>query len=100
MRFYGNLDTRGRLDSWARLSQLAVVSNLPWLCVGDFNEILSVTEKQGGVQRPSRQIDKFRCCINSCGLMDIGMWALGLHGVCIEMVWVGYEKELIMLLLQ
>ena len=69
--FYGNLDTRGRPDSWALLSRLAAVSNLPWLCVGDFNEVLSVTEKQGGVDRPSRQIENFRCYINSCGLMDI-----------------------------
>ena len=28
------------------------------------------------------------------------MWALGLRGVCIEMVWVGFGKELIVLLLQ
>ena len=70
--FYGNLDTGGRLESWARLSQLAIVNNIPWMCVGDFNEILSVTEKQGGLDRPSRQIENFRHCIDTCGLKDIG----------------------------
>ena len=57
--FYGNLDIGGRPESWARLSQLATMNNLPWMCVGDFNEILNVTEKQGGSDRPSRQIAKF-----------------------------------------
>ena len=57
--FYGNLDIGGRPESWARLSQLATMNNLPWMCVGNFNEILSVTEKQGGSDRPSRQIAKF-----------------------------------------
>ena len=70
--FYGNPDTHGRSESWARLSQLAASSNLPWLSVGDFNEVLNVTEKQGGLVKPSRQIDSFRCHVNSCGLKDIG----------------------------
>ena len=70
--FHGNPNTHGRLESWAHLSQLATTSNLPWLCVGDFNEVLSVTKKQGGLDKASRQIDNFQCCINSCGLKNIG----------------------------
>ena len=52
--FYGNPDIDGRPESWARLSQLAIMNNLPCMCVGDFNEILNVTEKQGGSDRSSR----------------------------------------------
>ena len=52
--FRGNPDTHGRPDSWAHLSQLATASNLPWLCVGDFNEVLCVTKKQDGLDRASR----------------------------------------------
>ena len=44
-RFYGHLDTQGRPKSWARLHQLAKTNNLPWICVGDFNEVFSVIEK-------------------------------------------------------
>ena len=47
-------------------------NNLPWICVGDFNEVLSVTKKQGGLDRPFRQIENFQQCINMCGLKDIG----------------------------
>ena len=70
--FHGNPNTHGRPKSWAHLSQLATTSNLHWLCVGDFNEVLNVTKKQGGLDRASRQIDNFQCCINSCGLKNIG----------------------------
>ena len=45
--------------------------------MGDFNEVLSVTKKQGRMDRPFRQIDNFRHCVNSCGLNDIdyvGSW--------------------------
>ena len=43
--FYGNPNTQGRPESWARLHQLAKTNNLPWICVGDFNEVFSVIEK-------------------------------------------------------
>ena len=39
--------------------------------IGDFNEVLSVNEKEGGVDRLSRQIEKFRCCLESTGLRDL-----------------------------
>ena len=71
-RLYGHLDTQGRPESWAHLHQLAKTNNLPWICVGDFNKVLSVTEKQGGLDTPFRQIENFRQCINTCGLKDIG----------------------------
>ena len=40
--------------------------------MGNFNKVLSVIEKQGGIDRPFREIDNFRNCVNSCGLNDIG----------------------------
>ena len=40
--------------------------------MGNFNKVLSVIEKQGGIDRPFRQIDNFRNYVNSCGLNDIG----------------------------
>ena len=44
----------------------------PWLCLGDFNEILSNDEKRGGVDRPQQAMDKFRDALCDFSLMDIG----------------------------
>ncbi|XP_075659574.1 uncharacterized protein LOC142629462 [Castanea sativa] len=53
--FYANLETSLRLDSW-RLSFLCDGSGLPWLVIGDFNEIVSASVKEGGAQRPNQQM--------------------------------------------
>ena len=37
---------------------------MPWACLGDFNEILSATEKAGGLDRPQQQMEGFREAIN------------------------------------
>ena len=42
------------------------------MCFGDFNEVLSMIEKMGGMQRPQRHIDEFRATINECGFKDLG----------------------------
>ena len=44
--FYGNPDTAKRPESWAKLKHLQGTSSLPWLAIGDFNEIISLTEKE------------------------------------------------------
>lgn len=44
----------------------------PWLCMGDFNEILFQHEKQGGVARAQHCMDKFREALEDCGLDDLG----------------------------
>lgn len=46
-------------------------SQLPWLCIGDFNEISSIWEKQGGAEVSSSRIEKFQAMISDCALMDL-----------------------------
>ena len=46
--FYGSPVTSQRGRSWELLRQLHSMSSLPWLCSGDFNEILADDEKVGG----------------------------------------------------
>ena len=46
-------------------------SNIPWLIVGDFNEITNVGEKLGGGVKPQTQMDKFVQVINDCALQEI-----------------------------
>ncbi|KAL0433047.1 UNVERIFIED_CONTAM: hypothetical protein Slati_2639000 [Sesamum latifolium] len=70
--FYSNPDTVRRKVSWALLQKLARISVRPWLCGGDFNEILSQAEKQGSLPRANWQIEEFRACLRDCRLLDLG----------------------------
>ena len=50
--FYNHPETHKRYESWNLLAFLNNQLHLPWLCLGDFNEILSMNEKFGGANRP------------------------------------------------
>lgn len=41
-------------------------NTLPWLCVGDYNEIVKHSEKLGSALRPARQMDRFCTVIHHC----------------------------------
>lgn len=69
--FYGNLDTSRRVESWKLLNSLFAVSPLPWLVIGDFNEIKLASEKEGGALRPKQQMAHFNSIVNSCGLREV-----------------------------
>ena len=56
--FYGHPETHRRRESWRFLNTLNNQFRLPWLCFGDFNEILSQEEKSGGALRPQHQIER------------------------------------------
>lgn len=58
-RFYGNPDTTKRPESWAKLRHLKGTSTLPWLTIGDFNEITRALEKEGGSDRSRQQMMNF-----------------------------------------
>jgi hypothetical protein len=47
-------------------------SDLPWLCIGDFNEVLHREEHVVVNERCSAQIAAFRETIDVCGLTDLG----------------------------
>ncbi|XP_075674814.1 uncharacterized protein LOC142644006 [Castanea sativa] len=70
--FYGHPDTSKREETWTLLESLGSSNALPWLCLGDFNEIISHMEKAGGSLRPARQMDRFRTAISHCGFVDLG----------------------------
>ena len=46
--------------------------DLPWLCAGDFNEVLEAHEQIGGRVRPERQMDGLREVMDVCGFTDLG----------------------------
>ena len=46
--FYGEPNTNEREEAWNMLRMLHSKPHLPWVCMGDFNEILLSEEKRGG----------------------------------------------------
>ena len=70
--FYGHSETHKRYESWHLLTFLHNQFQLPWLCLGDCNEILSMNEKFGGAIRSQQQMDGFREIVNYCGFHDLG----------------------------
>ncbi|XP_012857002.1 PREDICTED: uncharacterized protein LOC105976270 [Erythranthe guttata] len=69
--FYGFPEISRRHESWAILRQLRNHRNLPWVVGGDYNEILSNNEKEGGLSRLPAQIEAFREALDDCGLTDL-----------------------------
>ena len=46
--FYSEPETHKRHESWDLLHRLNGHNSLPWLCAGDFNEMIKHSEKSGG----------------------------------------------------
>ncbi|KAK9678607.1 hypothetical protein RND81_11G222600 [Saponaria officinalis] len=67
---YGWPAVHDRHLTWQLLRDLAQESNDPWLCIGDFNEILYSNEMKGGT-RAQWQMNKFQDAIDECGLRDM-----------------------------
>ncbi|XP_028113864.1 uncharacterized protein LOC114311894 [Camellia sinensis] len=77
--FYGNPNTSLRGDSWELLRRLQDQMNLPWVCAGDFNEILYAHEKSRMAARSQRQMDGFRQVLSDCDLADLDFDGQLLH---------------------
>jgi len=72
--FYGRLKEHRRHESWSYLRYLHTRASLPWVCLGDFNEILNSVEKQGRLPKPNRLMEAFCNTLLHCGLIDMGYW--------------------------
>ncbi|XP_065635520.1 uncharacterized protein LOC136070080 [Quercus suber] len=66
-------DTARRHEAWSELRRLNHHPTVPWICMGDFNELVSQEGKLGGAQRPNYQMQLFRDVIDECGFMDLGL---------------------------
>jgi exonuclease III len=69
---YGDPDLKYK--TWELMEWLQDQDNeqLPWMCVGDFNEVLFHHEKEGGVPRAQSCLDRFKGALEVCDLDDLG----------------------------
>ncbi|KAJ1260516.1 hypothetical protein BS78_10G238300 [Paspalum vaginatum] len=69
---YGESRADQKDKTWRTLTGLISNPVMPWVCGGDFNEVLFSYEKEGGVPRSQRCMDKFRETLEACNLHDLG----------------------------
>jgi hypothetical protein len=70
--FYGQPAWNKRHESWSLLKHLKSFPPEPWMCCGDFNEILAQHEKSGAANRKETQMEQFREALEACNLSDMG----------------------------
>ncbi|KAK0584046.1 hypothetical protein LWI29_006910 [Acer saccharum] len=57
---YGDPSPHNRVASWDLMGRLSEMDRLPWVCGGDFNEILGMQEKVGGSVKSISGLIRFR----------------------------------------
>ena len=68
---YASTDFDERRNQWDYIKKSVEIFDIPWLCIGDFNEIKENGEKKWGRIRGKRRINNFQEFINDCELMEV-----------------------------
>lgn len=66
---YGILEVGRKHETWELIRQLNGKFDIPWVCAGDFNEILQDHEKLRGVPRGEPEMKAFKDVVNECGFV-------------------------------
>jgi hypothetical protein len=61
-----------KAKTWRLLQLLHNQYNKPWICMGDFNEILFYCEKIVGQPRPAGYMERFQNALADCNMEDLG----------------------------
>jgi hypothetical protein len=69
---YGEFKWADKYKTWDRLRSIYQQNSLPWLVMGDLNEILYEHEKEGGNVRSERFRQAFHDALDTCRLDDVG----------------------------
>lgn len=67
---YGDPVVEYREYVWEILTRMSLQRTGPWLLLGDFNEIISNSEKKGGRRRTDASFIPFRTILANCGMID------------------------------
>jgi hypothetical protein len=69
--FYGHPVPHKRKEAWGLLRFLKSQQPGPWICAGDFNEILDISEKTGERGRPAYLMTNFKNTLEYCNLHEL-----------------------------
>ncbi|CAL1392116.1 unnamed protein product [Linum trigynum] len=70
---YGWPEKENHHRTWDLLRELNDGRDLPWLCAGDFNQLCSNAEKEGGNLVSETRLMGFNNALMDCGLKDLGL---------------------------
>lgn len=68
---YGLNEGKDRLPLWNDLRTISSLISSPWVCLGDFNAILSLSERISRASPKQSDIDDFSDCLMDCFLADL-----------------------------
>ncbi|KAG5535869.1 hypothetical protein RHGRI_023591 [Rhododendron griersonianum] len=68
---YGCPSRSGRQEIWDCIKGIARSESLPWLCMGDFNQVLAADDKFGGHLPSQNALYSFHDMLSACGLVDL-----------------------------
>ena len=69
---YASTLHNSRLELWKIIENISNSIDLPWLCIGDFNEITSHSEKWGGRNPKQNRMLAYSEAMDNCNLIDLG----------------------------
>ena len=61
----------GRRPLWDNICRFNSSSGMPWMLMGDFNNILSIEEKANGIPATSYEMRDFKNCCYEAGISDL-----------------------------
>ena len=68
---YRHSEKERNAETWRFMRHLYACGTLPWMCLGNFNDILTFDEKNGGIPRQVTPMLAFRHTHLHCGLVDL-----------------------------
>ncbi|XP_019196000.1 PREDICTED: uncharacterized protein LOC109189827 [Ipomoea nil] len=71
--YYGFPQRSRRRESWDVLKRLSTQSTLPWVVIGDFNDLLFQSEKRGNNPHPENLLRGFGETLDLCGVLQLPM---------------------------
>lgn len=71
MAFYGMPERTNRRRSWDLMRTIAATSSIPWVLIGDINDLASPNDKSGGAEIHQWLMDGFRETLSDCYLLDL-----------------------------
>lgn len=70
---YGEPNRARREETWDLLRSLNTMEDIPWVLIGDMNNVLKQTDKRGGNPYPQRLLNGFQGALDDCDLHDVNL---------------------------